>query len=711
MANKTKLEQLDVQKITNNSSGTGVLFENGLKVPHSTTIWTGHAGIMEDESDQLVANARNYGVIATSEAENTFNQPNTFNRSVLLPNSPTTPDTATITDSYITRETANNEHTVVDNSETLVNKIEGDTVKSTNILSLASSKSNGGVTVTVIDNNTLRFQGKPSSNWVRYFNEDITAILEDGQVYSAWQSHVYASTSPQVNYFYMAIVGVKADGTEVNLAIPSTVSSKFTVDKTTYKTIRCQIMSGKAYADEVDITCSFMLNKGTSVAPFSPYFNGLKHANIKQIKSTGKNLISLPYFDGTKKTHYGVTWTVNSDGSITANGTATGGNSAYFVVRYTQKMKYEPNKYYWFKASPLGGSDTTYRAYLSMADDKGAWKNDAGNDLGDGSWWNKDTGWNINLQLTIVEGFTANNLVFKPIIGYGKEIGEFEPYTENLYNLPSTIELKKWDYIKPQTGELVVGTHQIVLTGDEKLWTDSQTATSGKYRWALISKHNNYPLGIKEYGIASGGYDTVTAVDTWYNKKGVHFNGDEFSFYDPDYADSEENWRNHLRALYQAGTPIIVEIKVETPTITKLENIPKSYTVYDGGSETIIQGNEDNSIYGAIPTIEQTYAIHEQPLEAANKAYVNNGLAKKLDKTGGTITGNLIVEGKTDTELGAIVSRHRNTTYGLAYDGDSYKLGEGTLNSENGEFTFNKNEGLPIALRDDSSKFTDGELL
>lgn len=86
-------------------------------------------------------------------------------------------------------------------------------------------------------------------------------------------------------------------------------------------------------------------------------------------------------------------------------------------------------------------------------------------------------------------------------------------------------------------------------------------------------------------------------------------------------------------------------------------------------------------------------------------------IATKLDKSGGTITGNLIVEGKTDTALGAIVSKQNGIAYGLAYDGYAYKLGEGTINSESGEFTFNSGEGLPIALRDDNSTFTDGNLV
>lgn len=137
-----------------------------------------------------------------------------------------------------------------------------------------------------------------------------------------------------------------------------------------------------------------------------------------------------------------------------------------------------------------------------------------------------------------------------------------------------------------------------------------------------------------------------------------------------------------------------------------------NYVAYNHGNEYVINGFTDNSKYDAIPTISQTYTTIENPAEAANKAYVNNGLANKLDVTGGTIKGNLIVEGKTDTALGAIVSKNGDTIYGLAYDptDNAFKLGLGAVGSGT-DFIFNDNEGLPIALRDDSDTFTDGSLV
>lgn len=118
-------------------------------------------------------------------------------------------------------------------------------------------------------------------------------------------------------------------------------------------------------------------------------------------------------------------------------------------------------------------------------------------------------------------------------------------------------------------------------------------------------------------------------------------------------------------------------------------------------------------------------------------------LEKKYDKTGGAITGdvavqgNLTVSGITTTEKekqllvednvivtnankidlkallsGLAINKNENAVYGIMYDptDDTVKFGEGTLD-ENNKFTFKTGEGLPIAIREDSTKFTNAHLV
>ena len=58
------------------------------------------------------------------------------------------------------------------------------------------------------------------------------------------------------------------------------------------------------------------LEKGTKATPYTPYIN------FTEMKPGGKNLIPFPYSESTK-TRNGITFTVNDDGSIDINGTAT----------------------------------------------------------------------------------------------------------------------------------------------------------------------------------------------------------------------------------------------------------------------------------------------------------------------------------------------------------------------------------------------------
>jgi len=101
------------------------------------------------------------------------------------------------------------------------------------------------------------------------------------------------------------------------------------------------------------------------------------------------------------------------------------------------------------------------------------------------------------------------------------------------------------------------------------------------------------------------------------------------------------------------------------------------------------------------------------------------------------ITGDLAVSGTTTTEhqsqlfvdanviatnsnkqplqtalSGLAINKNETSTYGIMYDpsDDTVKFGEGTLDADN-KFVFNTGEGHPLAIRADSSKFTDTHLV
>lgn len=69
----------------------------------------------------------------------------------------------------------------------------------------------------------------------------------------------------------------------------------------------------------VDKTFYPQVEIGTAATEYTPYIDP---ATVT-VKRCGKNLLSLPYYDGQTITRNGVTCTVNADGSVSVSGTAT----------------------------------------------------------------------------------------------------------------------------------------------------------------------------------------------------------------------------------------------------------------------------------------------------------------------------------------------------------------------------------------------------
>lgn len=143
---------------------------------------------------------------------------------------------------------------------------------------------------------------------------------------------------------------------------------------------------------------------------------------VKEIRGktvATENLIPYPYTE-TTKTANGVTFTVNSDGSITVNGTAT--SDADFMLLRGPVQGYSES--YFLSGCPLGGSDTTY--YISE-------NFTASKDTGNGVVLNNlpsDQVWRI----VIKSGTTVNNLVFRPMLNAGTTAKPYSKWFAGLKN-------------------------------------------------------------------------------------------------------------------------------------------------------------------------------------------------------------------------------------------------------------------------------------
>ena len=144
--------------------------------------------------------------------------------------------------------------------------------------------------------------------------------------------------------------------------------------------------------------------------------------SVKEIRGATvktENLIPYPYTE-TTKTANGVTFTVNSDGSVTVNGTAT--SDADFMLLRGPIQSYSES--YFLSGCPTGGSDTTY--YISE-------NFTASKDTGNGVVLNNlpsDQVWRI----VIKSGTTVNNLVFRPMLNAGTEAKPYSKWFAGLKN-------------------------------------------------------------------------------------------------------------------------------------------------------------------------------------------------------------------------------------------------------------------------------------
>lgn len=164
-------------------------------------------------------------------------------------------------------------------------------------------------------------------------------------------------------------------------------------------------------------------------------------------KLGSKNLIPYPYTD-TTKTLNGITFTVNSDGSVTVSGTATA--QAYFKLQQSFSLK---KGQYFFSGCPTGGSGLTYSLYLSTSDYV-FYKADVGN----GIYINAESDKTVSIVINIAKDTTVENLVFKPQLELGSTATAYTPYISDLSSVNVTrrgknlIPYPYYDTTKTQNG-------------------------------------------------------------------------------------------------------------------------------------------------------------------------------------------------------------------------------------------------------------------
>lgn len=129
--------------------------------------------------------------------------------------------------------------------------------------------------------------------------------------------------------------------------------------------------------------------------------------NVKKTIGYSKNLLPYPYVQ-SNFSYYGITLTDNGDGTLTANGTATG-DFFFIMVNPIPLSKGE----YILSGCPSGGSESTYSIYVEKTDETFIMF-----DTGNGVNFTLSETTKVAIAIRIKQGVTLSNKVFKPMVRY-----------------------------------------------------------------------------------------------------------------------------------------------------------------------------------------------------------------------------------------------------------------------------------------------------
>lgn len=506
----------------------------------------------------------------------------------------------TATDTYTTRETAGGEN-IADGVQTPVKKITGKTVKTTNLFS-GENVTTGNCTY---ENGVAKQIAADNSStlvWKAQLYKDTTFVSQvEVQFLNTGRTPAltFEKTS-DVNRLAFGLNGASVD-TLLSIYISEFPNGEYTITWNVLNTTQGSI----SWND-------IMLNEGSTALPYMPYFPGLKNAFFKEIVSTGRNLIPYPYTDGTK-TLNGVTFTVNNDGTITVNGTATSLTVFFIADTDNNKIKLSLGVSYSLSGCPVGGGDDKFSLNVQTTS-----YNQIFTDFGNGySGVTRYT--DYYAFITISQGYTANNLVFKPMLNEGSTALPYEPYTQSVLSLPEAVELTEYDTAYPETGEIQRQSNTLTFNGTETWYT---SIINNCYAYYVITK----PVGFSKNGLISNKittrvYNAISGQNEGCYMSNANFNAIVFWFLQTAYPNLSTStaWKAQLAAWNEAGNPLTVTYKTAEVTTEQADFSADSYIAWKNGSETIEQGDTDNSIYGAENTVQQDYYLLTAPEEVTKE--------------------------------------------------------------------------------------------
>ena len=507
----------------------------------------------------------------------------------------------TATDTYTTRETAGGEN-IADGVQTPVKKITGKTVKTTNLMPYPyynpSPTVKNGITFTVNEDYSVTANGTATAdaNYILVINSN-PILLDNSKAYtlsgcpsgggdSTYRIYIQ-DTSFSETYIDRGD-GMTFTPKNTEFYVYITISNGVTINNLVFKP---------------------MLNEGSTALSYMPYFPGLKNAFFKEIVSTGRNLFSaetaIPYNNCTYEN--GVVKQISAD-------------SADY---YTWKIQFFKDSTFLTQSDVLFSQTGTIPALtiekpseanrlflgLNGRERDTLMMIDVSN-FPNGKY---TATWNV---LNITQGSVSWNNI---MLNYGSSALPYEPYTQSVLSLPEAVELTEYDTAYPETGEIQRQSNTLTFNGTETWYT---SIINDCYAYYVTTK----PVGFSRNGLISNkittrAYNAISGQNEGCYMSNANFNAIVFWFLQTAYPNLSTStaWKAQLAAWNEAGNPLTVTYKTAETTTEQADLSADSYIAWKNGSETIEQGDTDNSIYGAENTVEQDYYLLTAPEEVTKE--------------------------------------------------------------------------------------------
>lgn len=507
----------------------------------------------------------------------------------------------TATDTYTTRETAGGEN-IADGVQTPVKKITGKTVKTTNLMPYPyynpSPTVKNGITFTVNEDYSVTANGTATAdaNYILVINSN-PILLDNSKAYtlsgcpsgggdSTYRIYIQ-DTSFSETYIDRGD-GMTFTPKNTEFYVYITISNGVTINNLVFKP---------------------MLNEGSTALSYMPYFPGLKNAFFKEIVSTGRNFFSaetaIPYNNCTYEN--GVVKQISAD-------------SADY---YTWKIQFFKDSTFLTQSDVLFSQTGTIPALtiekpseanrlflgLNGRERDTLMMIDVSN-FPNGKY---TATWNV---LNITQGSVSWNNI---MLNYGSSALPYEPYTQSVLSLPEAVELTEYDTAYPETGEIQRQSNTLTFNGTETWYT---SIINDCYAYYVTTK----PVGFSRNGLISNkittrAYNAISGQNEGCYMSNANFNAIVFWFLQTAYPNLSTStaWKAQLAAWNEAGNPLTVTYKTAETTTEQADFSADSYIAWKNGSETIEQGDTDNSIYGAENTVEQDYYLLTAPEEVTKE--------------------------------------------------------------------------------------------